>query len=64
MTSSNYVYVDEDGPVVHVFDSQGDIDPQDFESTDPAERRRCAESYARQQAEEIGCDWGTNYTHH
>lgn len=63
-SSVNYVYVDEEGSFISVYDSWGDYSPREF---GPAyfplksERRAAAEREAAKLAAEAGCEWGSNY---
>jgi hypothetical protein len=69
---TNYVYVDVDRPVIHVYDGHGHVPAVMF--VPPGQRERdtdrvvdgwrerydAACAYAAEQARELDCDWGTN----
>lgn len=62
--TGKYVFVDEDGPVIEVYDNTDEIDARTFDREthpDRNDRRNAAEDYARREAARIGCSWGTNY---
>lgn len=61
---TNYVKVDEECCSITVYDQNDEIEPVTYTFDDPRthiDARRNAEAFALTAAQELGCEWGTNY---